>query len=171
VKDILRHGRCDEPAYLFWVDAKPTGQSPKGKAAYVAAVAQAARAAILTPIRSSDIEVEVLYSTTSASSARADLDNALKPTLDALKGIAYDDDKQVRSVTTTLFDRRDTSTVSGRVEHMGRLLWNPSAHVVLIAVYSDARLAEMGGVDRVRDKRHEEFMEKFDRDFRLRGEA
>jgi Holliday junction resolvase RusA-like endonuclease len=81
-------------------------------------VIQAAQAHISTPITEDDIEFELLYSTLTKKGVRADIDNIIKPNLDALKGMAYNDDIQVRSVTATLFDRNKENIVSGRVEHM-----------------------------------------------------
>jgi hypothetical protein len=62
---------------------------------------------------------------------RLDADNVNKPTLDALKGVAYTDDAQVRSATATVFDRTASNLVHGRVQHMGRLFYSPHPDVVL----------------------------------------
>src|SRR5262245_57145408 len=99
----MRHKRSETPAHLVWVEQRPTG-SGKGKQVYFEAVRVAATAAIPRPIESDDIEVEIVYSTTRQQAQRLDADNVNKPTLDALKGIAYRDDRQVRAVTSTLFD-------------------------------------------------------------------
>jgi hypothetical protein len=119
-KDILRHQGSDTPAYHVWVHNWPTKTNP-GKAHYMAAVRTAAKEAIASSISADDVEVEVLYSTLRRRHMRGDIDRVLKPTLDALKGIAYIDDIQVRSVTATLFERMHASMLSGRVEYIGRL--------------------------------------------------
>jgi hypothetical protein len=126
-------------------------------------VESAAKQVIDRPISTSDIYVEVIYSTRAIAAERLDADNLNKPTLDALKGLAYLDDAQVRSVTGTIFDRRINNVVDGRVEHMGRLFYSPQPHVVLIVIYSDSRLNELGGEKVVQDRRREEWGRGFDR--------
>jgi uncharacterized protein (DUF433 family) len=76
---------------------------------------------------------------------RADIDNIIKPTLDALKDVVYNDDRQLRSVRATLFDRNKENIVFGRVEQRGRLFYSPEKDVILISIYSDSRLQELGG--------------------------
>ncbi len=91
-----------------------------------------------------------------------DADSVDKPTLDALKGIAYRDDAQVRSVTATIFDRNVGHYVAGRVEHMGRLFYSPHPDIVLIMIYSDSRLQELGGEAEVQRRRYETWQHEFD---------
>src|SRR5439155_12728238 len=119
-------------------------------------------AEIATPIAASDIEVEIIYSTAITPAQRIDTDNIQKPTLDALKGIAYLDDRQVRHADSTLFDRNTVGQVNGRVEHIGRLFYTHVPHVVLIRIYSDSRLGELGGEATVQQKRYEEHERRFD---------
>jgi Holliday junction resolvase RusA-like endonuclease len=157
----MRHTRSETPAYLIWVEARPTHRG-KGRAAYYGAVKQAAHQVIATPITACDIELEVAYSTRTKQATRLDADNVNKPTLDALKGVAYADDSQVRSVRCTVFDRSTATKVNGRVEQMGRLFYSPNDHVVLIMVYSDSRLAELGGEKEVQRRRYEEWQREFD---------
>jgi DNA-directed RNA polymerase subunit RPC12/RpoP len=153
----MRHARIEMPAYIVWVEARPTHQG-KGKTAYYDAVQAVARAAIATPITSSDIEIEIVYSTTAKQQVRLDTDNVNKPTLDALKGVAYVDDAQVRRADSRLFDRTTTvGTVHGRVEHIERLFFNPQRHVLMILIYSDTRLAELGGAQVVEQQRYLEW--------------
>jgi hypothetical protein len=93
----MRHARIDAPAYVLWVEAPP---SFSGKRIYYEAVKKAPCSEIESPIAASDIEVEIIYSTAIKQAERMDTDNVQKPTLDALKGVAYDDDAQVRHVDT-----------------------------------------------------------------------
>jgi Endodeoxyribonuclease RusA len=165
----MRHTRAQMPAHLIWVEQRPSS-SGSGKAAYFAAVKAAAIAEIDEPITANDIEVEVVYSTTRRAAERLDADNVNKPTLDALKGVAYTDDAQVRSATATVFDRTASPTVHGRVEHMGRLFYSPHPDVVLIMLYSDTRLAELGGEDEVQRQRYEAWQRDFEQTLaQLRG--
>ncbi len=158
----MRHRRSSTPAYLVWVEHRPSS-SAKGKATYFEAVRAAAASEIINPIVVDDVEVEIIYSTVAQASQRLDTDNVNKPTLDALTGIAYLDDAQVRSVTSTLFDRNINHVMDGRVEHMGRLFYSPNPHVVLILIYSDSRLAELGGEHEVQRRRYKEWQRDFDR--------
>ena len=112
----MQHTRCETPAYLIWIEARPTLRG-KGKAAYYAAVEHAARRVIAVPITACDIEIEIVYATRTKQARRMDADNVNKPTLDALRGVAYADDSQIRSARCTLFDRSREATVQGRVEH------------------------------------------------------
>jgi hypothetical protein len=121
------------------------------------AVKQAAKAHISAPITKYDIEVEILYSTFTKKGKRADIDNVIKPTLDALKDVASKDDIQVRSVTGTLFDRNKDSNISGRVEYIKQLFYSPDKETLLISIYSDSRLEELGGEDAVKKMRLEQW--------------
>ena len=56
----MRHARIETPAYLVWVESRPTHKG-KGKDTYYDAVRTAARAVIESPITSSDVEVEIVY--------------------------------------------------------------------------------------------------------------
>ncbi len=157
----MRHQRVDTPAYLVWVEQRPSNNGA-GKRAYGQAIRSVAAAEIAQPIHADDVEVEVVYSTNAKAAERMDADNVNKATLDALKGIAYVDDAQVRCVTASLFDRKKAHRVGGRVEHMGRLFYSPFPHVVLIMIYSDSRLRALGGEAEVRRKRREAWEREFD---------
>ncbi len=157
----MRHTRAQTPAYLVWVEHRPSS-SGAGKAAYFNAVKAAATAEIGEPIAANDVEIEIVYSSARRAAERLDADNVNKPTLDALKGVAYTDDAQVRSVTSTLFDKNVNHIVQGRVEHMGKLFYSPQADVVLIMIYSDARLTELGGEQEVQRKRYEAWQRDFE---------
>ena len=157
-KDVIRHQRFDTPCYYILVHHRPNlGQH---KPQYMSAVKDAALEIIPTPITTNDVEIEILYSTFSSEGTRADADNIIKPTLDGLIGVGFNDDKQVRSVTSTVFDKNIDNVVDGRVEHMGPLLRTHDKHVILICVYSDTRLQELGGEQLVREKRLSEFLGK-----------
>lgn len=160
----MQHSRSETPIYMIWVEQRPSS-SGKGKQAYFKAVECSARQEINTPITTNDIEVEIVYCTSTQKSQRIDADNVNKPTLDALKGVAYLDDAQVRSVRSTLFDRNLPATVSGRVEHMGQLFYANQEHMVLIMIYSDSRLVEVGGEQEVQRQRYLAWQHNFDQMF------
>jgi hypothetical protein len=80
-----------------------------------------------------------------------------------LKGIAYDDDRQVRSVSSTVFDKNLSTTIHGRVEHVGRLFYSNKPHVILIMIFSDSRLLELGGEHEIQRRRYIEWQVNFDK--------
>jgi len=162
-KDRMRHARVDLPAYQFVVYQRPRSAQGKGisSATYLNAIKKEAAKHILTPIVSDDVEVEICWATQAREGIRADIDNIIKPTVDALGGIAFDDDKRVRSVTATLFDKNKNHTLSGYVEDTGPLLFDNREDAVQIAIYSDTRLNELGGEDKVRKQRLIDFEKRF----------
>ena len=133
------------PVYGFWVYQRPTRNSPAGYRAYVAALQGAARDEIDRPIEANDVEVEILYVTRDPRGA-LDVDNLGKPTLDALKGVAYIDDRQVRAVRIAKFDKTQPAQISGRIGPL-RVLWldDTRPHAVWIFVYSASRKADLRG--------------------------
>lgn len=139
----MEYPRSHLPVYTFHVEQKPTVGSAKGKIAYKEALAQEARKHIDRPIRSHDIAIDVFYSST--VSAVADLDNILKPTLDALKGIAYLDDRQVRELRALRINPKARVDISGRHFMVEALLRVDLEHVVGIQIYSDTRLRQRSG--------------------------
>jgi len=157
----MQHTRKQTPAYRIWVESRPTHQG-KGRNAYYSAVQRAAQEEIASPITARDIELEIAYSTRTSQATRLDADNVNKPALDALKGIAYRD-SQVRSVRFTVFDRSLAASVDGRVEYLARLFYSPHDHVVLIMIYSDSRLAELGGETELSRRRYQEWQREFDK--------
>lgn len=80
----------------------------------------------------------------------ADVDNAAKPTLDALKGIAYVDDRQVCGLRVVRLDRTKEIAVTGREAWVRFLSSTTDSHLAWINVYSAARLEERGGYDAAR---------------------
>ncbi len=147
---------------MVWVEERPT-MSGKGKQVFYDAVAKAAREEIESPIKTKDIEIEIAYATDFDIGKRKDADNVNKPTLDALQGIAYLDDSQVRSVTSTIFDRNRDLQIEGRVELMGRLFYSGKPHVLVIRIFSNSRLEELGGEQVLLQKRYLEWQRSFDR--------
>ncbi len=95
------------------------------------------------------MEVEILYVTREPKRA-LDVDNLGKPTLDALKGIAFLDDDQVRVVRIAKFDKTRPAEISGRIGPI-RALWTDDSHphAVWIFVYSASRKVELRGKRKV----------------------
>ena len=101
--------------WRIWVPGVPRSRASKKKTNphYVDSIRQAAKARFRAPL-SGSIEVEVVF--VAKSNDRPDADNVLKPILDALQGIAYQDDKQVVSPRSTVLEQDD----SLRVDQYGR---------------------------------------------------
>jgi len=70
------------------------------------------------PLGSTRIDVEIIFATREAR----DVDNVAKRILDALKGIIYDDDKQVRSVKNVALKLREGFHARGSAAVFHRLL-------------------------------------------------
>jgi len=157
----LKHNRHETPAYLIWVEGRPTMKG-KGKQVFYDAVRAAARLEIANPINSDDVEIEIAYATGKKRGERKDADNVNKPTLDALQDVVYLNDRQVRSVTSTIFDRNISLKIGGRVEYIGQLFYSKKPHILLIKIYSDTRLAELGGEQEVQRRRYVERQRSFD---------
>jgi hypothetical protein len=81
--------------YSIWVQGLPRSAQGGLTRGYRERVQAAARAVFASPLRSNGIEIVVLF--VDAGGQRPDVDNALKLAMDAMKGIVYVDDRQVRS--------------------------------------------------------------------------
>jgi len=86
------------PRLSLWIDGRPKSQRTRAPVWYVKALQAAARKQLEGgPFSSSTIDVEIIYATRNAV---LDADNTPKHILDALKGIVYDSDAQIRAVKT-----------------------------------------------------------------------
>lgn len=87
----------------------------KGRAFTPKATAECERAIKLAarkmPKLSGHVSVQIFL--TYKSRVRPDLDNAAKTVLDALNGVAYEDDKQIRFLTVSLGDPDDGCKMDG----------------------------------------------------------
>jgi hypothetical protein len=109
----VEHKGSGKPVYSLIVDQRPSAGSKLGKAAYKDAVQEVARRGIHAPLTGDDIEVEILYSCRSPAGIVIDLDNVSHPTPNALTGIAYRDDRQVRSLRAARFEPKMPMYVRG----------------------------------------------------------
>ncbi len=160
---LPRHELHQTPAYRLFVYAHPSS-SAKGRQAYVSALQAEAKRRNVTPINTPDVEVAVIYSTKRPASIRADVDNIMKPTLDGLKGLAYDDDRVVRAVSARIFDRcRPFVIASDSVEAVGFLnpIDNPvHDDVIIVCLYSPSRMKALGGDEAVRARLKQEALDE-----------
>ena len=101
----------------FVLCCKPKSQQSKQKFCrdYRDRIQVAAERTLPSPLSSSNIEVDIVFAERSTS--RPDVNNIAKPILDALKGIAYGDDKQVRSVRVTAIPTDDSLRAINGIRH------------------------------------------------------
>ena len=87
------------PRYSFWIKGQPRSHQAHGSSTrYVERIQEEARSQIQGPPLSSErLDIEIIYST---RGVRPDVDNVSKLILDALKGIIYHDDSQIRAAKT-----------------------------------------------------------------------
>lgn len=88
-------------------------KSNKSLSRYSEAIANSARTVVPHPVKSKRIGVEIWYC--AGSIVRADVDNIVKPVLDALIGIVYFDDSQVRSLSVIALPAEDAYSITGWV--------------------------------------------------------
>ena len=105
--------RRRNPKHVFWIPGKPlSGNSASsGNRKYKEMVRNCClqQGASLSP--SNKIEVVVFFAADRRS--RPDVDNVMKPILDALKGCVYEDDQQVWSIRCTALPLGESYGISG----------------------------------------------------------
>jgi Holliday junction resolvase RusA-like endonuclease len=102
--------------FRIWVSGVPKSQQARGKHSdgYKARVQAAALAEFRLPL-SGRVEVLVIYSGRRAP--QLDTDNAAKLIQDALKGIAYYDDSQVKDTRVVALSEDELREVRGQPHH------------------------------------------------------
>jgi Holliday junction resolvase RusA-like endonuclease len=103
-----------KPLCSIWIEGQPISLQKKGNTEhYKEKIRTTASTVVPQPTKSPRIDVDILFS--SKRSLRADVDNIIKPILDALKGVVYIDDNQVRSVRAIAFNTEDASSFIGPI--------------------------------------------------------
>ena len=132
--------RYHPPTYRIWVRGRPQSAQKRGsRDRYVEAIRVAARSVVERPTASRRLDVDVWFCADSVS--RADVDNVLKPVLDALCGVVYLDDRQVRSVRAVAVPNDDAMRFSGPLSVINRLF---AGREFLVNVYEGLLLAGRG---------------------------
>jgi Holliday junction resolvase RusA-like endonuclease len=102
------------PAFRIWIPGVPKSLQSKGsKEDYVQKIREAAKSVVPRPTKSPRVDIEIFF--ISKRTMRADVDNVIKPILDALIGVVYMDDKQVRSVRAVAIPTDDAVHLTGRM--------------------------------------------------------
>ncbi|MFC1913904.1 RusA family crossover junction endodeoxyribonuclease [Chloroflexota bacterium] len=130
-----------KPAFRIWVQGHPQSVqgTPKHLAQHRERIAESARQVVPYPAKSKRIDIEIYFQ--SRRPLRPDVDNIIKPILDALNGIVYFDDSQVRSIRVAAFPVDEPYGISGptSVEILDRL-FKASANEFLIDIYEGLTL-------------------------------
>jgi len=102
-----------EPRFRIWVKGKPMSWRKKRKSLerYSTLIAEAAKLVVPRPTKSRRLDIELWFC--ASNLARADVDNIVKPVLDALAGVVYIDDSQVRSLKVVALPEDDVVGISG----------------------------------------------------------
>jgi Holliday junction resolvase RusA-like endonuclease len=110
------------PRYSLWITGRPRSHQAHGPATrYVAQIqAEATKQVQPPPLRNSTIDVEIIFA---GRGSRPDVDNVSKLILDAMRGIVYDDDKQLRAV----------KVVGLRLDHGFRARGSPEVYKRLLS--------------------------------------
>jgi len=87
------------PIFRIWIPGIPKSFQSKGKGSktkYTQVIQEATREQVPYPVRSGWVDIEIFF--VALRTMRADVDNVIKPILDAFIDIVYFNDNQVRSI-------------------------------------------------------------------------
>lgn len=135
-----RHPEC-----RFWVDGRPqSAQKAGSNTSYRKRISTAAKEAMgnRAPCTSGSLIVEVWFCY--PESKRPEVDNVLKPILDAMEGVVYINDRQVRQVKCTAFPDSGPWKVRTKGEALGRLR-NTDHREFLVLVFDETHLGVLDG--------------------------
>lgn len=123
-----------KPIVRIWIPGSPRAarKNSGARRLYVEQIRKVASEVVPHPIKSTRIDVEIFFH--ADTSLRADVDNVIKPILDALIGVVYEDDRQVRSVKVTALPKGDAFRSSGDPDLISRLIKSEPKEF-LISVY------------------------------------
>lgn len=128
-----------KPLLEFWIPGRPQSAQKRGSnSMYVDRIRHAASGLLDAPIASPRVDVEVWFCAPAVT--RPDVDNVLKPILDALVGVVYVDDRQVRSVRAVAIPRDDAITFGMRAD-TGVVIRLLEGKEFLVRIYEGLRLA------------------------------
>lgn len=115
----------------IWIPGKPRSVQARGPSDnYHQRIRDAAELLCTEPMRLNRVGVEIFWM--AETTDRGDVDYVIKPILEALVGIAYHDDRQVRWVTSCCLPTDENYGMRGRSANFERL-----ENEFLINVYAD----------------------------------
>ena len=101
-----------KPVFRIWIPGFPKSFQSKGSnEAYLQKIREVVKLVVPHPTKSPRIDIEIFFA--AKRTMRADVDNVIKPILDALIGVVYLDDKQVRSVRAVVIPKDDAIHITG----------------------------------------------------------
>ena len=152
--DRFRYTRSDQFVYQFVVHEKPLSSQGNKKhlKAYKKRIREIANRSMESVINSDDVEIEITWSTVDRIGVRSDIDNIIKPIIDSLVGVAFDDDKQVRTVIATNFDKTKAPMINCYIEDYKDVFLSSKVNTILVTIYSDQKLNELGGEKVIKQK-------------------
>ncbi|SRR5258706_10979092 len=104
--------RYPNPVFRIWVEGRPQSFQKRGALSrYTERIRHAARSVVPRPTESRRVDIEIWFK--ASHFGRSDVDNVIKPVLDALNGIVYHDDRQVRSVRVVALPTDDAVAIPG----------------------------------------------------------
>ncbi len=139
--DRIRYNRESGPICKFVIPLKPKSTQSESKENYKREIYDNALKAMNgnSAISTDDIEVEIAWRSVEVDHAVADIDNIIKPILDAMNGAVYKDDKQIRSLLVLRIPKGNHTGMIGYAEDFLEILENEDKDSVQIAIYSDSQ--------------------------------
>ena len=131
------------PAFRIWIEGIPLAvPSKRSRATYIARIREAAKPVVPYPSRSPSIDIDILFQRHTSLGLEAD--HIITPILEALKGMVYHDDRQVRSVRVIALPAEEASHLTGSLESpvFTRLLKEQPPEFV-INIYEGRSLASL----------------------------
>jgi Holliday junction resolvase RusA-like endonuclease len=127
------------PKYEIWIQGKPKSfrKNLKSSKRYRKAIQDSAKAIIEKPLRSRRIDIEIFFA--APYFQRTDVDNVIKPILDAFQGVVYLDDSQVRSVKVMALPSDDAYRLSGS-EYRYKRITKDKPKEFLVKVFEGLRI-------------------------------
>jgi len=101
-----------KPLLSIWIRGTPKSLQAGTHRDYTARIRASAAKQIQRPLNTNRIDIDVIFSA-KVGTVRADVDNVAKPILDALKGVVYKDDKQVRSIRVAALPQGEAVSLRG----------------------------------------------------------
>lgn len=125
------------PIFRIWIKGKPksSNKNRKSLSRYIKEIGDTAKSIVATPSNSNRLDIEIWFH--APCIPRPDVDNIIKPILDALKGTVYFDDNQVRSVRVVALPADDACKLHGSIEILTKII---KAEEFLINIYDNLRI-------------------------------
>ena len=137
LKLLDRIKKPSEALYTICIKEKPLSLQGTSKFIknYKNRIIAEAKKNIANPINK-DIGIEITWTSDENKGRRSDLDNIIKPIIDALIGIAYNDDKQIRTIVANYYDRNKSHKIGLNMQDFIYSFFQQEGNVVVIRIYN-----------------------------------